>query len=94
MPHSDRQRPVEFADRLTAPLARFLRIRSAAGAAFLRAASTAIALANSPWSESFLAIWETPVGLTIDTLDFTRSLRHGIHGGLLTPCSSSVSPWS
>ncbi|MFW5834378.1 MAG: Na+/H+ antiporter NhaA [Pseudomonadota bacterium] len=84
MRDSDRQLPVEFADRLTAPLARFLRIHSAAGAALLLAASTAIALANSPWSESFLAIWETPVGLTIGTLDFTRSLRHWINEGLLT----------
>jgi Na+:H+ antiporter, NhaA family len=84
VPESERQLPVEFADRLTAPLALFLRIHTATGAALLLAASCALALANSPWSESFLAIWETPVGVSVGTLDLTRSLRHWINEGLLT----------
>ena len=76
--------PHEIADRVTEPLARFLKIEAAAGGLLLLAALTALILANSPWSEQFLAFWETPIGLHLGTLDFTRSLRHWINDGLMT----------
>ncbi|MGE8941489.1 Na+/H+ antiporter NhaA [Leptospira interrogans] len=76
--------PHEIADRVTEPLARFLKIEAAAGGLLLLAALTALILANSPWSEQFLAFWETPIGLHVGTLDFTRSLRHWINDGLMT----------
>ncbi|MBA5777056.1 Na+/H+ antiporter NhaA [Stappia sp. F7233] len=76
--------PHEIADRVTRPLARFLKIESAAGALLFLTALSALILANSAWSAAFLTFWETPIGLQFGTLDFTRSLRHWINDGLMT----------
>ena len=76
--------PHEAADRITKPFARFLRIEAAAGGLLLLAVLLALVLANSPWQEAFLGFWETPIGLTFGSLDFTRSLRHWINDGLMT----------
>ncbi|WP_212526074.1 Na+/H+ antiporter NhaA [Actibacterium sp. MT2.3-13A] len=80
----DTKLPHEAADRITKPFARFLKIEAAAGGLLLLAVLLAMALANSPWAEAFLAFWETPIGLTFGSLDFTRSLRHWINDGLMT----------
>jgi NhaA family Na+:H+ antiporter len=76
--------PHEAADWITAPFARFLKIEAAAAGLLLLAVLVAMILANSAWSDSYLAIWETPIGLKFGTLDFTRSLRHWINDGLMT----------
>ncbi len=76
--------PHEAADSITKPFARFLKIEAAAGGLLLAAVLLALALANSPWQEGFLGFWETPIGLTFGSLDFTRSLRHWINDGLMT----------
>jgi hypothetical protein len=76
--------PHEIADRITRPLARFLKIEAAAGALLFFAALSALVLANSAWSTPFLAFWETSIGLHFGALDFTRSLRHWINDGLMT----------
>lgn len=76
--------PHEIADRFTKPVARFLKIESAAGGLLLVAVLVALLLANSNWASTFLAFWETPVGLNFGPLDFTRSLRHWINDGLMT----------
>ncbi len=52
--------PREFVDRLTNPLARFLRIEALGGAVLLAAAVAALVLANSPWAHFFADVWETP----------------------------------
>lgn len=76
--------PHETADRITKPFARFLKIEAAAGALLLLAVLVALGLANSPWAMAFLDFWETPIGLTFGSLDFTRTLRHWINDGLMT----------
>jgi Na+:H+ antiporter, NhaA family len=76
--------PREAADRVTQPLARFLKIETASGGILLLAVLIAMVLANSPWRDAYLAFWETPVGLTFGARDFTRSLRHWINDGLMT----------
>jgi NhaA family Na+:H+ antiporter len=76
--------PHEFADRITEPFARFLKIEAAAGGLLLLAVLLALILANSVWSTPFLAFWETPIGLHFGALDFSRSLRHWINDGLMT----------
>lgn len=76
--------PPEFADRFTEPFARFVKIEAAAGGALLVATFAAVILSNSQWSAQFLAFWETPVGLQVGSLDFTRSLRHWVNDGLMT----------
>lgn len=76
--------PSEAADWITKPFTRFLKIEAAAGGLLLLAVLLALALANSPWRETFLGFWATPFGLTFGSLDFTRSLRHWINEGLMT----------
>jgi Na+:H+ antiporter, NhaA family len=76
--------PREMADRFTKPFARFVRIQASAGILLLLATLTALALANSPLSESFLRFWETSIGFYLGSLDFGRSLRHWINDGLMT----------
>ncbi|WP_137387587.1 Na+/H+ antiporter NhaA [Rhodoligotrophos defluvii] len=76
--------PHAIADRVTKPLARFLKIEAAAGGLLLLAVLVALLLANSPWSVQFLKLWETPIGLHFGSLDFSRSLRHWINDGLMT----------
>ena len=70
--------PREASDWITAPFARFLKIEAAAAGLLLLTVLVAMFLANSAWAESYLAFWETPIGLTFGTLDYTRSLRHWI----------------
>ncbi|ENO75339.1 Na+/H+ antiporter NhaA [Thauera sp. 63] len=76
--------PKESVHRLTEPFARFLRIESAGGAILLACTVAALVLSNSPWSHSFLAVWETPVGLRIGSLELVRGLKEWINDGLMT----------
>jgi NhaA family Na+:H+ antiporter len=81
----DRQKlPHTLADRVTQPFARFVRIEAAAGILLLVATIFALGLANSPWSTSFLAFWQTPTGIHFGPLRFDRSLQHWINDGLMT----------
>lgn len=76
--------PKKFADRLTNPFVRFLHIESAGGVILLCLTVAALILSNSPWSDSFEHAWETPVGLQVGSLEFSRSLREWINDGLMT----------
>ncbi len=84
MNNDDASFPPEMADRFVRPFAQFLKIEAAAGVVLLLATLTALALSNSAWSAPFLAFWETPIGLHLGSLDFTRSLRHWINDALMT----------
>jgi Na+:H+ antiporter, NhaA family len=61
-----------------------LRIEAAAGAMLLIFTIAALVLSNLPWDYPFLEAWETPVGIQIGTLEFTRSLRAWINDALMT----------
>ncbi|WP_370674094.1 Na+/H+ antiporter NhaA [Pleomorphomonas sp. PLEO] len=72
------------ADRLARPFMRFLRIEAMAGAVLLLSTLLALALANSPWSVPFLALWDTHVGILLGSIEISRSLKHWINDGLMT----------
>jgi NhaA family Na+:H+ antiporter len=76
--------PRELADRIARPFARFLEIEAAIGSVLLVAIFSAVALANSGLSASFLDLWETSVGVHLGSWDFARSLRRWINDGLMT----------
>ncbi len=76
--------PAEFLDRLTRPFARFLAIEAAAGAILLLFTVAALVLSNSPWSHSFLNVWETQAGFQVGAWEFARTLRDWINDGLMT----------
>lgn len=76
--------PTEIADRFTKPFARFLRVEAAAGAILLFFTASALVLSNAPWSQGFLAFWQTPVGLSFGSFEFSRGLSAWINDGLMT----------
>jgi NhaA family Na+:H+ antiporter len=69
---------------LTKPFARFLRIEAFAGAVLLLCTIAALILSNSLWADLFKHAWETPAGLQIGALNFSRSLRKWVNDGLMT----------
>lgn len=76
--------PKERIDRLSQPFLRFLRIEAAAGAILLMSTVFAVALSNSPLADTFLGLWELPLGIRLGALEITRSLRSWINDGLMT----------
>jgi NhaA family Na+:H+ antiporter len=72
-----RPRRQVFADRLLAPMARFLSVEAASGLGLLAAAALALAWANSPWSATYDRMWHTPVAAGI-------SLHAIVDDGLMT----------
>ncbi len=58
----------------TRPLERFLRIEAASGVLLLVAAAVALAWANSPFAESYFAIFQTPIGVRVGDFTFERPL--------------------
>jgi NhaA family Na+:H+ antiporter len=84
MNHDQARLPKEPADLFTQPIAQFLKIEAASGLLLLLATVTALGLANSTWSATFLGFWETPIGLHFGSWEFSRSLRHWINDGLMT----------
>jgi len=73
-------RLARFAGR---PLERFLRIEAASGILLLVAAAVALAWANSPWAESYVQLWHTPVGVRIGAFTFERTLVWLVNDALM-----------
>ena len=70
-------------ERLLAPLRNFLQTEASGGILLLGAAVVALVWANSPFSESYGALWSTPVSIGFGEVDFTRSLHFWINDGLM-----------
>ncbi len=64
-------------------LDRFLGIEAASGILLIAATVTALTWANSPWQESYLHVWHTPLGLRLGELHFERSLEWVVNDGLM-----------
>ncbi len=75
---------MELIDWIASPLARFLAIEVASGGVLLFFTIAALIFSNSPWSHYYFAIWETPIGIQIGFLDFTRSLHQWINDASMT----------
>ena len=65
------------------PLERFMHVEASSGVVLLIAAAVAMIWANSPWSDSYTRLWETPIGLTVGGLSFERSLAWFVNDGLM-----------
>jgi NhaA family Na+:H+ antiporter len=63
---------------------RFLHVEAAGGVVLLIAAALALAWANSPWADSYDALWHAPITLGIGSLVSTQSLHFWINDGLMT----------
>jgi NhaA family Na+:H+ antiporter len=70
-------------DRLTRPVAQFMHIEASSGFVLLFCTLAALALANSPWGDAFLAFWKTPVGFEFGELGMRHSLQHWVNDALM-----------
>jgi len=77
------ERPRRPIDVWIEPIERFLHVEAASGVVLLLCTLTALALANSPWSEPYLALWETPISFGLGTRIISHSLQHWINDGLM-----------
>jgi NhaA family Na+:H+ antiporter len=74
---------LRFARFAGRPVERFLRIEAASGIVLFVAAAVALGWANSPWAESYVHLWHTPVGIKIGAFSFERSLEWVVNDGLM-----------
>jgi Na+:H+ antiporter, NhaA family len=74
---------LRFARLAGRPLERFLRIEAASGILLLVAAAVALLWANSPWAESYVHLWHTPVGVRFGNFTFERTLEWFVNDGLM-----------
>ncbi len=65
------------------PLERFLAIQAASGIVLLVAAAVALIWANSPWRESYVQLWHTPLGVRVGSFTFERPLEWVVNDGLM-----------
>ena len=65
------------------PLERFLHIEAASGILLVLVAAVALAWANSPWRESYQALWQTPIGVRVGGFAFERSLEWVVNDGFM-----------
>jgi NhaA family Na+:H+ antiporter len=65
------------------PLERFLRIEAASGILLLGAAAFALLWANSPWAETYVNLWHTPLGIRFGEFSFERSLEWYVNDCLM-----------
>ncbi|HSL72076.1 MAG TPA: Na+/H+ antiporter NhaA, partial [Longimicrobiales bacterium] len=70
--------------RAFAPVERFLAIEAASGIVLLVCAAVALAWANSPWRDSYYALWHVPLGLRLGPFAFERDLHFWINDGVMT----------
>ena len=75
--------PKKPIDRLLLPLERFLHVEAASGIILLLCTILALTLANSPFGESYEAIWQTKVGFQFGGFEMVHKLRHWINDGLM-----------
>lgn len=77
------QLPREPIHRLIKPLSRFLHVEAASGLVLLTCAVASLILANSPYAESYLGFWKTPMELTVGDFRLEGPLKHWINDGLM-----------
>jgi NhaA family Na+:H+ antiporter len=75
--------PQEPIQTLIDPIRRFLHIEATSGVLLVAASLAALIAANSSLGESFLAFWQTPVGLRFGSLQLELSLLHWINDFLM-----------
>jgi NhaA family Na+:H+ antiporter len=75
--------PSNSIDKVLKPIERFLHNESTAGILLLVSALVAVLWANSPWSDSYLHLWENEVSLRVGSYEIANTLHHWINDGLM-----------
>jgi Na+:H+ antiporter, NhaA family len=74
------QPPVE---RLVRPFQDFAQMQSSGGILLIAATVVALVWANSPWSESYAALWHTKLTVSIGDFSISKDLTHWINDGIM-----------
>ncbi|MCW2477962.1 Na+/H+ antiporter NhaA [Candidatus Symbiopectobacterium sp. NZEC135] len=77
-------RAQRLAERAFATLERFLHIEAVSGIVLLVAAAVALIWANSPWAESYHALWHLPLSFSIGDTEIEYSLHFWINDAFMT----------
>src|SRR5919107_5036938 len=75
-----RRRPVETIVR---PFQEFANRASSSGILLIGAAVAALVWANSPWGESYAALWHTKLTVGVGDFSLSKDLTHWINDGLM-----------
>ena len=75
--------PEQPVDRLLAPFREFTAREASGGLLLMAAAALALVWANSPWAESYGALWDTTLSVGLGELAISMSLHHWINDGLM-----------
>ena len=73
-------RPVEAVIR---PFQEFAHKESSGGLLLIAAAIVALVWANSPWGDSYAALWETKLSVGLGSFSIEKDLTHWINDGLM-----------
>ncbi len=65
------------------PFQEFFRSKSTGGLLLIISALIALAWANSPWRETYVAIWETEFSVGYGTAALSKPLQHWVNDGLM-----------
>ena len=74
----------KLAARLAAPVEKFLHRQTSSGFILLGMAAIALVWANSPWKQSYVDLWHTPIGIGIGDWSMVKSLHFWINDLLMT----------
>jgi NhaA family Na+:H+ antiporter len=76
-----RERPP--AERIVRPFQDFTDKQSSGGIILIVATVIALAWANSPWAESYAALWHTKLSVGVGDLSLSKDLTHWVNDGLM-----------
>ena len=83
MPRLSTRSRASLADRLTAPIQRFLAIEAASTILLVLATVIALAWANSPYFESYEHLIHVPIAVSFGGYELALSLGHWVNDGLM-----------
>lgn len=72
------------ANRMSAPIERFLSLETASGVLLLISAAAALVWANSPWSSSYHSLWHTKLAIGVGSWTMVQPLHFWINDFLMT----------
>ncbi|KTC69783.1 pH-dependent sodium/proton antiporter [Legionella birminghamensis] len=78
------QLPKEPIHLISKPFVYYIRVETSTACLLLLFTVVSLIIANSPWSSSFLSIWEISLGIHVGTFEFSRSVHAWINDGLMT----------
>ncbi len=71
-------------DKILKPIDRYIHAESTGGILLLLSAFIAIVWANSPWSDTYVHLWEYQLSITIGEWSVRNDLHHWINDGLMS----------